>query len=106
MIAKEALYTASFTWFGQNIATLSAIPTIGLKHFDASVWAVMWKWARYANSPKIPIGMLLQGAPLAKTSGEKSVADPVIIETNAANSNLSLYGGKFHPAQICLSGEI
>src|SRR5690606_23025212 len=60
-------------------------------------------WARNANSLRFQLAMRLSKvAPaVAKAQGEKAMADPVgLIETNAQNFNISLYGKKYHPAQI------
>ena len=103
--SEETLYNAFFSDLDRIISVFSANSDyVGLNNFDASYGGDVSKWARYANSLRLQLAMRISKvAPaLAKTQGEKAMADPVgLIETNADNFNISLYGQKFHPAQIC-----
>lgn len=103
--SEETLYTAFFADLDRIIAEFSAnTDYVGLKNFDASFGGDVSKWARYANSLRLQLAMRISKvAPaLARAQGEKALADPVgLIESNGDNFNISLYGTKFHPAQIC-----
>ncbi|MBU2907608.1 SusD/RagB family nutrient-binding outer membrane lipoprotein [Arenibacter algicola] len=103
--SEETLYNAFFSDLDRIISVFSAnTDYVGLNNFDASYGGDVSKWARYANSLRLQLAMRISKvAPdVAKTQGEKAMADPVgLIETNADNFNISLYGAKFHPAQIC-----
>ncbi|HLT51574.1 MAG TPA: SusD/RagB family nutrient-binding outer membrane lipoprotein, partial [Arenibacter sp.] len=103
--SEETLYTAFFADLDRIIAEFSANSSyVGLKAFDASYDGDVKKWAKYANSLRLQLAMRISKvAPdMARTQGEKALADPVgLIETNADNFFISLYGAKFHPAQIC-----
>src|SRR5690606_7114806 len=102
--SEETLYNAFFTDLDEIIGVFNAnMEYPGLKNFDASYGGDVPSWARYANSLRLQLAMRLSKvAPaLAKAQGEKALADPVgLIETNAQNFNISLYGIKYHPAQI------
>ena len=103
--SEETLYNAFFSDLDRIISVFNAnTDYVGLTNFDASYGGDVSKWARYANSLRLQLAMRISKvAPdLAKAQGEKAMADPVgLIETNADNFNISLYGSKFHPAQIC-----
>ncbi|MEZ4970506.1 MAG: SusD/RagB family nutrient-binding outer membrane lipoprotein [Flavobacteriaceae bacterium] len=103
--SEETLYNAFFADLDRIIGVFSANSNyVGLNAFDASYDGDVDQWARYANSLRLQLAMRISKvAPaLAKTQGEKALADPVgLIESNTDNFNISLYGTKFHPAQIC-----
>ncbi len=103
--SEETLYTAFFADLDRIIGVFAAnTDYVGLKAFDASFGGDVSKWAKYANSLRLKLAMRISKvAPaLAKTQGEKALAAPVgLMETNADNFDISLYGNKFHPAQIC-----
>ena len=102
--SEETLYNAFFTDLDEIIGVFNAnMDNPAMKNFDASYGGNVAAWARYANSLRLQLAMRLSKvAPaLAKAQGEKAMADPVgLIEVNAQNFNISLYGKKFHPAQI------
>ncbi|GGW31852.1 SusD/RagB family nutrient-binding outer membrane lipoprotein [Arenibacter certesii] len=101
---EETLYTAFFVDLDRIIAEFKANSDYpGLKNFDASFDGDVSKWARYANSLRLQLAMRISKvAPaMAKAEGEKALADSAgLIESNDDNFNISLYGAKFHPAQI------
>ncbi|MDT7830095.1 SusD/RagB family nutrient-binding outer membrane lipoprotein [Pricia sp. S334] len=103
--SEETLYNAFFADLDRIIGVFAAnTDYVGLKDFDASFDGDVALWAKYANSLRLQMAMRLTKVDpaLAKTQGEKALADPVgLIESNADNFNINLYGNKFHPAQIC-----
>lgn len=103
--SEETLYTAFFADLDRIISVFSANPNYsGLKNFDASYDGNVSLWAKYANSLRLQLAMRISKvAPdMARAQGEKALADPVgLIEANGDNFFISLYGAKFHPAQIC-----
>ena len=103
--SEETLYNAFFTDLDRIIAEFSAnMDYVGLNNFDASYGGDVSKWAKYANSLRLQLAMRISKVDpaLAKLQGEKALADPVgLIETNSENFDISGYGNKFHPAQIC-----
>ncbi|KAB7531152.1 SusD/RagB family nutrient-binding outer membrane lipoprotein [Flagellimonas olearia] len=103
--SEPELYNAFFSDLDRIIAEFSAnMDYTGLAAFDATYEGSVSQWAKFANSLRLRLAMRISKADpaLAKTQGEKALADPVgLIETNADNMNISLYGNKFHPAQIC-----
>lgn len=103
--SEEVLYNTFFADLDRIIGLFGAnTDYVGLTAFDASYGGDIALWAKYANSLRLQMAMRISKVDpaLAKTQGEKALADPVgLIETNAENFNISLYGNKFHPAQIC-----
>lgn len=103
--SEEVLYTAFFSDLDRIIAEFAAnADYVGLNDFDASYGGDTSKWAKLANSMRLRLAMrLVNVAPaMAKTQGEKALADPVgLIDTNDDNFYISLYGAKYHPATIC-----
>lgn len=103
--SEPELYAAFFSDLDRIISVLNAnTDYTGLSDFDASYGGDVAMWAKFANSLRLRLAMRIVKADpaLAKTEGEKALADPAgLMETNADNFNLSLYGNKFHPAQIC-----
>lgn len=103
--SESALYAAFFSDLDRIITTFSAnTDYTGLTDFDESYSGNIAMWAKFANSLRLRLAMRVSNVDpaMAKTQGEKALADAAgLIETNADNFNLSLYGNKFHPAQIC-----
>nr|WP_293301400.1 SusD/RagB family nutrient-binding outer membrane lipoprotein [Allomuricauda sp.] len=103
--SEPTLYAAFFSDLDRIIAEFSAnMDYTGLSAFDATYGGDVSLWAKFANSMRLRLAMRISKVDpaLAKTQGEKALADPVgLIEANGDNMNISLYGNKFHPAQIC-----
>ncbi|AWW00700.1 SusD/RagB family nutrient-binding outer membrane lipoprotein [Arcticibacterium luteifluviistationis] len=103
--SEEVLYKAFFSDLDRIIAEFSNNKDyVGLNNFDASFNGDVNKWARYANSLRLQLAMRVSKVDpeLAKKEGEKALADPAgLMLSNADNFNISGYGAKFHPAQIC-----
>jgi len=102
---ESALYTQLF-------ADLDAIQTdfaankayTGFKAFDPSYKGSIPAWQKVVNSMRLRLAMrLVKVAPaLAKTQGEKAIADPAgLIVANADNFLISLNGNIMPVAQIC-----
>ena len=107
--SEQTLYNTFFTVLDQVQAVFSANKTYaGLKRFDASYNGDVAKWIKLVNSMRLRLAIRLSKvAPaLAKTQGEKAIADPGgLILTNADNFNISLYGGKMPVAVICFEWQ-
>ena len=103
--SEKDLYNAFFSDLDRIISVFNSNKDYtGLANFDASYGGDVSMWARYANSLRFQLAMRISKVDpaLAKSQGEKALSDPAgLIETNAQNFNISLYGNKFHPAQIC-----
>ncbi|MBL0740660.1 SusD/RagB family nutrient-binding outer membrane lipoprotein [Chryseolinea lacunae] len=102
---EETLYNTWFTELDEILATFNANKTYpGLTKFDASYGGDVTKWIKVANSWRLILAMRLSKVKpdLAKTQGEKAIAEPGgLIKTDADAWYLSLYGGPFKPARIC-----
>jgi hypothetical protein len=103
--SEEVLYN---TWF----AELDEILTIfnankdyaGMTKFDASYGGRVPAWIKVANSVRLQLAMRLSKVKpdLAKTQGEKAIAEPGGLIVTAGDSwFLSLYGGPFRPGRVC-----
>ncbi|PKA99993.1 SusD/RagB-like outer membrane lipoprotein [Flavobacteriaceae bacterium MAR_2009_75] len=103
--SEPELYAAFFSDLDRIISVFNAnTDYTGLSDFDASYGGDVAQWAKFANSLRLQLAMRISKADpaLAKTEGEKALSDPAgLMESNSDNFNLSLYGNKFHPAQIC-----
>ncbi|MFT5884774.1 MAG: hypothetical protein ACI9IP_001231 [Arcticibacterium sp.] len=103
--SEEVLYKAFFSDLDRIILEFNNNKDyVGLNNFDASYGGDVTKWARYANSLRLQLAMRVSKVDpaLARKEGEKALADPAgLMQTNADNFNISGYGSKFHPAQIC-----
>lgn len=103
--SEPDLYNALFNDLDRIIATFNGDPSYsGFSAFDNTYGGDVKLWAKFANSLRLQLAIRISKvAPaLAKTQGEKAMADPVgLIETNGENMNIFLNGNKFHPAQIC-----
>ncbi|MCG8310171.1 MAG: SusD/RagB family nutrient-binding outer membrane lipoprotein [Cytophagales bacterium] len=105
--SEETLYN---TWFQQLDQVLSVFKAntdyVGLKNFDASYGGDVNQWIKVANSWRLMLAMRLSKVKpaLAKEQAEKAISDDGgLIEANADNWFLSLYGGPFRPARICFN---
>lgn len=103
--SERDLYNAFFSDLDRIIAKFAENTSYtGLRNFDATYSGDISKWARFANSLRLQLAMRISKVDpaLAKQQGEKALAAPVgLILANGDNCNISLYGLKFHPAQIC-----
>ena len=80
----------------------------GFAKFDPSYGGDINKWMKLVNSLRLQLAMrLVKVAPtLAKTQGEKAMADPAgLITTNADNFLLSQLGNIFPVAMICFQWD-
>lgn len=80
----------------------------GFVKFDPSYSGDIASWMRVVNSLRLRLAMRISGvAPaLAKTQGEKAMADPAgLIETNDQNFMVSLLGNIMPVAQICFQWD-
>jgi hypothetical protein len=103
--SEETLYNTWFAELDEILGVLSANKEyIGLTKFDASYKGDVNKWIKVANSWRLILAMRLSKVdpPLAKSQGEKAIADEGGLITTLDDSwNLSLYGGPFRPGRIC-----
>lgn len=78
---------------------------VGFKKFDPSKYGgSIPQWQKVVNSLRLRLAMRISKVDpaLAKTEGEKALADPAgLITTNADNFTNSLQGNKIPVAQIC-----
>ena len=75
----------------------------GLANFDASYEGKIPKWIKLINSMRLRLAIRISkvNPTLAKQQGEKALADPGgLIESNADNFMVSLYGAVFPPVTI------
>ena len=103
---KESdLYNTFFSQLDSIQSTFAANTTYaGFKNFDPSYKGNIPAWMKVINSLRLRLAMRLSKvAPaLAKTQGEKAIADPAgLILTNADNFNVSLLGNIMPVARIC-----
>jgi len=107
--SEKELYNSFFTVLDQTLAVFNANKTyVGMKKFDASYNGDVTKWIKFINSMRLRLAIRLSKADpaLAKTQGEKAIADAGgLILTNADNFNISLYGGKMPVAVICFEWQ-
>lgn len=103
--SEETLYDTWFAELDEIRATLEANKDYtGLTKFDASYGGNVNKWIKVVNSWRLILAMRLSkvDAALAKTQGEKAIADPGGLITSLDDAwTLSLYGGPFRPGRIC-----
>lgn len=102
---EETLYNTWFTELDEILAVLNANKDYaGLNRFDASYGGNVSKWIKVVNSWRLILAMRISKvAPgLAKTQGEKAIADAGgLIKTPDDSWYLSLYGGPFKPGRVC-----
>ncbi|MEX0275845.1 MAG: SusD/RagB family nutrient-binding outer membrane lipoprotein [Flavobacteriaceae bacterium] len=103
--SEEKLYKAFFADLDNIINVLKAnTDYTGMAAFDASYGGDVAKWAKFANSLRLRLAIRVANVDpaLAKTEGEKAIADTAgLILANGDNFNISNYGNKYHPAVIC-----
>jgi hypothetical protein len=103
--SEETLYNTWFTELDEILTVFNANKDYpGLTKFDASYGGDVNKWIKVANSWRLILAMRLSKVEpdLAKTQGEKAIAEPGGLITASADSwYLSLYGGPFKPGRIC-----
>ena len=102
--SEPVLYDTFFAQLDEIQAVFAANQDYtGLAKFDASYGGVIPQWQKLVNSLRLRLAMRLSKVDpaLAKIQGEKAIADPAgLIDTNADNFLVSLYGGIFPPARI------
>lgn len=107
--SEADLYNKFFSQLDEIQAVFAANKTYaGMKKFDASYGGDVTKWAKLVNSMRLKLAIRISKvAPaLAKTQGEKAIADPAgLIVNNADNFNVSLYGGKLYLSIICFEWD-
>ncbi|WP_297093388.1 SusD/RagB family nutrient-binding outer membrane lipoprotein [uncultured Draconibacterium sp.] len=103
--SEEALYSEWFAKLDEIQATFAAnTDYTGMQSFDASYGGDVSQWMKLVNSMRLRLAIRISKvAPaLAKTEGEKAIADPAgLIVENGDNLNISLYGSKLYLAIIC-----
>jgi hypothetical protein len=107
--AEPDLYAKFFTQLDEIQATFAANKTYaGMKKFDASYGGDVTKWQKFVNSLRLRLAIRVSKAnpTLAKTQGEKAIADPAgLITANSDNMTISLYGGKLYLSIICFEWD-
>jgi hypothetical protein len=108
------LYDSEPDLYNKFFAVLDEVETVfnanldyvGMKKFDATYNGNVSKWIKMINSMRLRLAIRISKvAPdLAKTQGEKAIANGVITN-NADNFNVSLYGGKMPIAVICFEWQ-
>lgn len=103
--SEETLYNTWFAELDEIQATFNANKEYpGMAKFDASYGGNVSKWIKVVNSWRLFLAMRISKvAPtLAKTQGEKAIADPGgLIKTLDDSWYISLYGGPFKPGRVC-----
>lgn len=80
----------------------------GFAKFDPSYQGNISSWMKVVNSLRLRLAIRISkiDPALAKTQGEKAMADPAgLIETNADNFNVALLGNKIPFAVICFEWD-
>lgn len=107
--SESELYTKFFTQLDEIQAVFAANKTYtGMKKFDASYSGDVTKWQKFVNSLRLRLAVRISKAnpTLAKTQGEKAIADPAgLITANSDNMTISLYGGKLYLSVICFEWD-
>jgi hypothetical protein len=102
--SEETLYNTWFTELDEIIATFTANSDFsGMKAFDDSYGGDVKKWMKLANSVRLRLAMRISkvNPTLAKTQGEKAIADPAGLIASAGDDfKIKLYNGFFPPARI------
>lgn len=102
--SEPVLYTAFFQRLDEIQAVFNAnVDYAGLANFDASYEGKIPKWNKLINSMRLRLAIRISkvNPTLAKTEGEKALAEPGgLIESNADNFLVSLYGDVFPPVTI------
>ncbi|RIJ45460.1 SusD/RagB family nutrient-binding outer membrane lipoprotein [Maribellus luteus] len=107
--SEQNLYNTFFTQLDEIQAVFSANADYnGMKNFDATYKGDVTQWMKLVNSLRLRLAIRISKvAPtVAKTQGEKAIADPAgLILTNADNTTISLYGGKLYLSIICFEWD-
>ena len=113
--SEPDLYNTFFSQLDEIQTVFAANRTYaGIKRFDASygdkfeTGNEILAWMKFVNSLRLRLAIRISKvAPaLAKTQGEKAIADPAgLILTNADNMTISLYGGKLYLSVICFEWD-
>lgn len=111
--SESELYNAFFTQLDAIQSTFAANPTYtGFKKFDASYGSKneseILAWRKLVNSLRLRLAIRISKvAPaIAKTQGEKAIADPAgLILSNDDNFTISLYGQKLYLSIICFEWD-
>lgn len=103
--SEQELYTAFFAELDTIQQVFAANESYaGMKAFDASYGGDVTQWEKLVNSMRLKLAIRISNvAPaLAKTQGEKAIADQAgLILSNDDNFNVSLYGSDLYLAIIC-----
>ena len=107
--SEPDLYNKFFSQLDEIQAVFAANTAYkGMTKFDASYSGDVTKWAKLVNSMRLRLAIRISKvAPaLAKTQGEKAIADPAgLILTNTDNMTISLYGSKLYLSIICFEWD-
>ena len=107
--SEPELYNKFFTQLDEIQTVFAANKTYaGMKKFDASYGGDVTKWMKLVNSLRLRLAIRIsKAAPaIAKTQGEKAIADPAgLITSNSDNMTISLYGGKLYLSVICFEWD-
>lgn len=102
--SEPVLYNAFFTQLDEIQAVFNAnLDYSGLNKFDASYGGNIGQWNKLINSMRLRLAIRLSkiDPALAKTQGEKALSEPGgLIEGNADNFMVNLYGAVFPPVTI------
>lgn len=102
--SEPILYNAFFTQLDEILAVFRAnVNAQDMAQFDESYGGDIPSWIRLINSIRLRLAMRISMADpvLAKAQGEKALSDAGgLIETNAQNLNVFLYGRVYHPVTI------
>ena len=103
--SESDLYNTWFTELDEIVADLTANADFGgMANFDESFGGDINAWIKLANSLRLRLAMRISkvNPSLAKTQGEKAIADAGgMITTTADNFMIKNYDGFFRPARIC-----
>ncbi len=102
--SEETMYNLWFAELDEILAVFNANKTYeGTKKFDTSYGGNINKWIKVVNSWRLILAMRISKvAPaLAKTQGEKAIADPGGLILSSADAWWVSYVGPFRPGRIC-----
>lgn len=103
--SEQELYNTWFAELDEIVAALSRNTDFGgMANFDDSFGGDVGAWIKLANSIRLRLAMRISkvNPSLAKTQGEKAIADPGgLIESTSDNFYIKNYDGFFRPARIC-----
>ena len=103
--SEQELYNTWFAELDEIVAALSRnVDFGGMAKFDDSFGGDVGAWIKLANSMRLQLAMRISkvSPALAKTQGEKAIADPGgLIAATGDNFMIKNYDGFFRPARIC-----